>query len=203
MYDLEIKTPPTREPVLLREAKKHLGVSHQEDDILIKGLIQAARQSAEIKTHRQIMTATVVATFDRFPEYKTPFNLPRGQFNSLLRVEWFDETNTGTQFDVTDFETFGPRDYTRIVPTDNWPDACKVEIEWTCGFGTEPENVPQLLRQGMLLTLSHFYEVREPIVVGTIATKIPETIDTIYAQFSLGDEFINYDPSSLTYSAST
>lgn len=60
-------TPPAEEPVTLAEAKAHLRVDIADDDMLISGLIVAARQYAETITRRALVTQSWRLALDRFP----------------------------------------------------------------------------------------------------------------------------------------
>ncbi len=64
---LTLFTPPTAEPVSLEEAKRHLRVDGNDEDVDILGLITAAREQAERHTRRQLLTATWDLKLDRFP----------------------------------------------------------------------------------------------------------------------------------------
>jgi len=64
---LQLVTPPAQEPVSLAEAKQHLRVDGGDDDLLIGSLITAARQAAETKTGRQLITARWKLVLDAFP----------------------------------------------------------------------------------------------------------------------------------------
>ena len=64
---LQLVTPPAEEPVSLAEAKQHLRVDGGDDDLLIGSLITAARQAAETKTGRQLITARWKLVLDAFP----------------------------------------------------------------------------------------------------------------------------------------
>ena len=64
---LQLVTPPAGEPVSLAEAKQHLRVDGGDDDLLIGSLITAARQAAETKTGRQLITARWKLLLDAFP----------------------------------------------------------------------------------------------------------------------------------------
>ena len=44
-------------------------------------------------------------------------------------------------------------------------------------------NIPERLKQSMLLMLGHFYLVREPVVIGVSAVKIPYGFDWLIAPF--------------------
>ena len=50
------------------------------------------------------------------------------------------------------------------------------------------------LEQGLLLLVAHMYENREPVITGASASIVPETIEAIFYQYRLGDEFASYDP---------
>ena len=54
---LQLVSAPAGEPITLLEAKQHLRVDVDDDDALIGSLITAARQAAETRTGRQLMTA--------------------------------------------------------------------------------------------------------------------------------------------------
>jgi uncharacterized phiE125 gp8 family phage protein len=63
---------PTEEPVTVAEMRQHLRHSDETDTLeikLISGLIKAARRYVEDRTGLQLMTATWLAAYDRFPRY--------------------------------------------------------------------------------------------------------------------------------------
>jgi hypothetical protein len=60
-------TPPATEPVSLIEAKEHLRVDGNDDDMLILSLIAAARQYAELICRRVFITQTWKLALDAFP----------------------------------------------------------------------------------------------------------------------------------------
>lgn len=64
---LQLVSAPAGEPITLLEAKQHLRVDVDDDDALIGSLITAARQAAETRTGRQLMTARWKLVLDGFP----------------------------------------------------------------------------------------------------------------------------------------
>lgn len=66
MAALVLVTAPTVEPVSLDEAKAFARIDNTADDVLVSGLITAARQYAETYTRRQFCTATWKMSLDSF-----------------------------------------------------------------------------------------------------------------------------------------
>jgi len=62
-----VTVPPVQEPISLFEAKDHLRVSVDDEDLLIYSLIKAARKKIESDCNRYLITQTVEIYFDRFP----------------------------------------------------------------------------------------------------------------------------------------
>jgi uncharacterized phiE125 gp8 family phage protein len=65
----QLISAPTVEPVTLALAKLHLRVDFPDDDLLITGLITAARQYCEKRTNRAFFNQTWMRTLDYFPLY--------------------------------------------------------------------------------------------------------------------------------------
>ena len=69
LLSTQLVTPPASEPVTIDQAKLHLRVDFPDDDLLITGLITAARQYAEKRTNRAFFNQTWMRTLDYFPLY--------------------------------------------------------------------------------------------------------------------------------------
>lgn len=67
MINTQLITPPEAEPVSLEQAKQHLRVDHDDDDLYIEALITAARQYAEKVTRRAFFNQTWIRSMDYFP----------------------------------------------------------------------------------------------------------------------------------------
>jgi uncharacterized phiE125 gp8 family phage protein len=65
----QLVTPPVAEPITLDQAKLQLRVDFPEDDLLITGLIIAARQYCEKITNRAFFNQTWLRALDFFPLY--------------------------------------------------------------------------------------------------------------------------------------
>lgn len=54
-----------------------------------------------------------------------------------------------------------------------------IEIDFTAGFGALPTDVPQPIRHAALLLVAHWYETRDPALVGTDQARIPPTVSSL------------------------
>lgn len=90
MYGLTVVTEPTAEPVTLDEAKAHLRVEFENDDLTIKALITAARKYCETVTKRALVTQTLRLTRDAFPGAceDWAFRLPRPPLQSVSSIKY-------------------------------------------------------------------------------------------------------------------
>ncbi len=50
------------------------------------------------------------------------------------------------------------------------------EIAFTAGYGDEPTDVPAPIRQALTLLVAHWFERREPVVLGVGAQEVPTTV---------------------------
>ena len=82
-------TAPAEEPVTVAEVKAAAQIDHSDEDTLITGYIEAARQLAEAYTARQFVTATWDLFFDEFPGAQVQ-QLPLGQLQSVDSIKYYD-----------------------------------------------------------------------------------------------------------------
>ncbi len=180
---LRLKTAPTLTPVSVAEAKTHLRIdsSFTADDTYIGTLIDVATFAAENYTNLWLMEQSWYLDIDSFPDY---FNLLRGQNRSLtINSITYSDTDNATQT-LASSNYFGDgtikpaRIYfapdATIPSTYDKPNA--VTVDFTVGYGAASQ-VPAPIKQAILLTIGRYYEIRQDVVTGTIATAIPKTVE--------------------------
>ncbi len=169
MRGLTRTAPPAVEPVSLSEAKAHLRVDATDDDSLIQGLIAAARQTAEEHLRRALITQNWRLTLDRFPAGPV-IALPRPPLASLAAITTYDEADAATVMPAADYLVDSAETPGRVVLRQGrvWPPvgrrAAGVAIDFTAGYGAAATDVPEAIRQGILMLIGHFYERREAAV---------------------------------------
>lgn len=198
-----LATPPATEPITTAEAKSHLRVDISDDDALIGGLITAARETAENILSRALITQTWQLVLDsfpggsrvlsRFPSNTTVqpytamspwylsggFKLPFPPLQSVSSITYVDQDGNSNTVPSADYVVDTAHEPGRVFLKygASWPSvalqpAAGVTIEYVAGYG-DASDVPQAIKQAMLLIIGDLYEHREAVVVGTTAKEIP------------------------------
>jgi uncharacterized phiE125 gp8 family phage protein len=48
-----------------------------------------------------------------------------------------------------------------------------IKIEYVIGYGDAPTDVPETIRHALFMLVAHYYENREPELIGTISKTLP------------------------------
>jgi len=179
---LRLITPPEVEPVSLEEAKSHLRVDHDDDDLLIANYIVGARQMAEKYTARAFVTQTWELVVDAFPTNEIMIPLPPLQ--SIVDINYDDAAGSLVSMSPLDFEVDTVSQPGWVVPlVSGWPSTWDginaVRIRFTAGYSPTTDsppdlvaNIPTSLKNAILLQVGTLYASRESVVIGTIAGEI-------------------------------
>lgn len=164
-------TPPTALAVLMDEARASARVDVEEDgtsplDSEIRRAIRTYTTEAEGETNRAIMEQTWRLTLDAFP---AKFALRRPPLLQVDHIKFFDAAGVQQTLDPQDYQVDGEREPGEIVlaPGRAWPPTARrinaVEVQITCGYGTEPGLVPDAISGFILARLSeHFQTSGQP-----------------------------------------
>lgn len=163
----KVTTQPAEEPLTLTEAKTHLKVEVTADDSLITALIQAAREEAEQYLNLKLITQTVTEKLDCFPSYEETnlILLSAAPVVSVESVKYQDEDDTQQTLstDIYGLDNYGLTDNIYLKNNKSWPTVLDeknaVEIIYVVGYGSASD-VPQLIKQSMLLMIGYWYENR-------------------------------------------
>lgn len=175
-----VVTGPACEPVTLDEMKVHLRVTEDAQDALIQSLIQAAREQVEMRTERALIERTVEAYVDGPPPC---FSLPFPPLLAVSKIEAVIEDGTiGDEIDMGSV-VVASRKQPAVIHLRSgysWPaDAVGLRVTFTAGFGASPDSVPSVFKQAIKMLAAHYERNREAVIVGTIATELPEGVDAL------------------------
>ena len=150
---IEDISPPPIEPVSLAEAKLFLRVDHDADNDLIALLIRSARERLEAYLGLAMIARPMAFT---------------SKAKRLLRISRYPVISV----DHVEADGAPAGDYhanLKARPSLLCVDARdEVRVEFTAGYGTDPDDVPAPLRQAMLLLVARGYEMRGEAVDGAI-----------------------------------
>lgn len=182
---ITIVTPPATEPITSTEAKAHLRVDDTASDTLITALIPAARQYAEDYLQRGLITQTLRLSLDVFPADVIEV------YPSLQSVTSIKYTDTDGVLQTWDIANYLVDTYStpgRITPAygvefpSTRTQMNAVEVVFVAGYGAA-DDVPQAIKQALLLLIGHWYENREAVNVGGTANELPLAIDALLAPY--------------------
>ena len=185
-WSISQSTPPSAEPVSLAECKNHLRVDIAEDDTVITNMALAARQQVENETRRQLIDASFTLVLPEFPDV---IELPRPPLDSVTSIKYYDSGGTLQTLAAAKYSVDTTGTVARVRPAygESWPATRDVwnavEIVYKAGYGAAASAVPEPLRMAILLLLGHWYEHREAVVIGTIASTLEMTVGALLGPY--------------------
>jgi uncharacterized phiE125 gp8 family phage protein len=172
-------TAPAVEPLTLQEAKDWMRIDAATEDALIEVLIPAARRWAEGYARRALITQTWDLVLDCFPVNPVEILLPMPTLQSVTSINYIDTAGASQLLDPAAYQVDTVGEPGRIAPAFGtvWPQTREqlnaVTIRFVAGYGVAAQDVPEGIRNGMLMLIAHMFERRESTVVGATATKVP------------------------------
>lgn len=162
-----IDTTPTSEPITLIDAKEQLRIDHNDHDIMINGLIQAAREQIEAMCGRAIVQQTRIAYFDRWPD--KVFHLLYPEIRSVTYIKYTNADGDQETYDSANYALDPGSEPGRVVLgyQKTWPSATlnnedyPIEVKYICGY--EPDgtnltgNVPERINLVMRMLIESMY----------------------------------------------
>lgn len=178
---------PPAEPVTTAEAKAHLRVTGSAEDAYIASLVGAARAACERFARRSLVRRTVTTWFDGHegsPYGSLPLVLPWGPVASVTSVTAYDSDDAAAAVDAAAYVVAGDRlALAEAAGAPVWPtdlrgsDAVEVVYE----AGPEVADVDPDARHAVLVALADLYENRSSLVVGTVASRLPQDARSLLA----------------------
>jgi len=166
---------PAAEPVSMAEARDHLRVDIDVDDLLIYSMISAAREYAEIYCNRSFAKHTYRADLSGF---QNNMQLPGKPIQSVTHIKYYSSDSPSVLTTLSSSSYQLHRGVVSLTYGSAWPavyprpDA--VQITYQCGYSdlASPEdtvaNTPNAVRQAILLMVGDLYENREGQISGQV-----------------------------------
>ena len=189
MYrSLKVNTLATNPLFTTAEAKDFLKVDTTADDTLIDNLIKAATQSCEEYTNQYFMDTLVTQYSDNWMEF---YRLYKSPVSSLTHIKYYDSNDSLQTLAASNYILDNASKPARIglavdgeLPT--LADRINaVEVKYTVGYGTASTDVPDGIKQAVLLTIGNWYQNRQTVITGRTATELPLSSQYLLNQYKI------------------
>lgn len=161
--------------------------------------LATAREQFELETGLALLNQVWEASWDAIPcssrngtRYRA-LKLGRAPLVSISSATYVDASGVSTSWTVGGnlvAAGVGQRhEFGRAVltPGTDWPALGDYpeafRIRFTAGFGAAVDDVPEGIRQAILMLALHYYQIRTPVNVGNIVTPIPEHMRAIIGRW--------------------
>lgn len=196
---LSLVSGPALDPISLAEAKAHCRVDADDSDGLIAGYILAARQHVETVCNRALISQTYDLFIDRgWPYYfdfdwrsnRRQIELPKAPAQSVTSISYVDSTGSTQILAANQYVVDVSTPIGRIEPAYgvSWPEVrCQpqaITVRFVAGYGSSPGDVPEPIRQAMLLLIGHWYESREATTLSSM-DELPFSVASLLSSFRI------------------
>lgn len=166
------------------EAKRDLRITHEDDDVQIRRLCQAASDLIEERVGQALVTQTLRATSGNGLTGRALMRVPLyGPSLTITSVQYYDTANALQSATLADFEVQDGGDraasYFAPIKGASWPNAFDrldaIRVTYTAGYA-EALSVPSPLRTAALMLVQHWF-------AGAEAEDIPAAVDMLIAPY--------------------
>lgn len=166
---IKIITPPSVEPIFLEEAKQHLRVDGNDDDILIMSLIKQAREWCEDFQNRKYITQTLELVLDTFPNGNAIVFNSISPVQKVESIKYYDENRQEYLFDESNYIADLDGFVNRVVLNrgKHWPivelqSVNAVRVRAVVGYGDNGDKVPEAIKWAIILQMKLLYDDYRP-----------------------------------------
>ncbi len=173
---LVVTTPASEEPISVLEAKAFLRIdpSVTEFDDLVSSLVEASTELLQEQIWRQLVTATLTWTLDRFPRSAfEPLWVPRPPLQSVSTIQYIDTAGSLQTWSSAEYKVDVSEEPGRILPAYgyDWPETRAemeaVTITFVAGYGLAAA-VPSRAKVALKQLVMRAFDFREPLTVGQV-----------------------------------
>ena len=188
MRAFKVVTPATSNPITLTEAKTHLKVDTTADDTFITNLIKSATSSAQEYTNRFFIATTIQQVGDKWEDIS---NLLKSPVASVTNIKYVDTSGSlqTLSTDVYFVDDVNKPARIGLKPNQSYPEIIDrlnaVQVNYVVGLAAGPDEVDEGIRQALLLTIGNWYQNRQAVVTGTIATELPMNAKFLLDQYKI------------------
>jgi len=177
---LELITGPQIEPITYADVLSHLRIDPFDEAIdldsitYVDRLITSVRRAAEVFTHRAFITQTWKQYFQDWPSTDY-IELSKPPLQSITSATVLQNDTVVVTLDTTEYliDTVSLKGRLILAYEESWPSVDlypmnPIQIEFVCGYGDTPEDVPADIRHAILLQVGDLWDQREDFREGKL-----------------------------------
>jgi uncharacterized phiE125 gp8 family phage protein len=203
MHKTEHVDGPDVELITLDEAKEHLRFRSDSKNDEITRMIKAIRQSIERYLKRALITQEWKVYYNCWAsELKIPFGnlqLRAASEDPVVEkrplIKYYDLEGDLTTLDESVYYWIDNksdpakiiRKYDATYPELQYGRPNAIEITFLCGYGDDPEDVPEDIIHALKVMLTNYFENPGSVVVGNVVNEIPGHIKNLLHDYRLYD----------------
>lgn len=170
---------PATTPVSLSDVKAHCRVSHNDDDVVLTSLLNAAVDHLDGWSGvlgRCLVTQTWRQDYGSFGCLR----LPLGPVASIASITYYDASNEQQTLSTDVYGLFaderGP--YVGLKSGQSWPSVYGRSDAVSVTFVAGSADVPASIKAAIMLLVGHWYENREAVTAGAMS-ELPLAVDAL------------------------
>ncbi len=193
MYGVNVTTPTAGKAIGTKQLQKQceIATADSSHDDYLDALLTAAVQLFEETTGCHLLSRTADYYIDRLPSDDTEsIYFPHYPVSSIgdLQYKDSDGTQTYTTGNLVRSTTRKPATLA-VVEGASWPDPLDepdsvIIKDVVTGYGTA-DDVPQAIKQSLLLLVSYWFESRQAVIVGSISSRSPFATEVIWETYRI------------------
>jgi len=182
MRELIIKTEATTEPVTTAELKSFVGYPGTDSSVetLLDNLGKSARLRLEQYCGRNFVEKTMILTES---DVKRSVKLPFGPIRAITSVKVYDEYGSLDETLTADDDYYLIGEFDKYCKLESWFDGAYVAIEYTAGYGDNTYDLPQSLKDAILMQAKYDYDHRGRSDTQVIASEVKNLINPYRCNF--------------------
>ena len=167
-------TYPTSTIISLQEAKDHLRVTSDDEDLLINDCIKAATNHIETYTNQIFQSVTFCAYLDSVETLEN-IEIWKYPITSISSIKYINTSGAETTLDSSTYSTdiidSPARIYLTSAPSTQKDKLNNWRVYFTAGFTTRDQISPELINWVKIFT-AFYYQTRQPEYTGQSVNEI-------------------------------
>jgi len=190
MRSITVSGAPAVTAVSLEEARAHLRLIDNAEDMLLQRCIEAAVEEAQMFTGRALITQEITLTLSEWPCDRV-LRLPRTPAQAAAGIKYVDaDGQADMDLDEASYVVALTGDSPRLIfkasaelPAVEDENPEPIQVIYTAGYGDTPDDVPSLIKSGILFLAAHLFEQRTPEITGAPVNALQWAHERCWAGF--------------------